>query len=187
MCEKSGFWVSVMQLRLQADIYLTGDRGAGREVRARAGQLCPPVEFGMCPPRASRRPGVKVNKGAIWTASSNPFFHPPSHSPVTWIGHFIHWPRPPAVTHTIAPACRLLHTLRLRVQTFDWALFSAVWHRFAVGHNRSGVANSLSPYLFFTSYRFLRSICELECMQAQRYAEGNLPNGGQTSQMPDVQ
>ncbi|CAG04276.1 unnamed protein product [Tetraodon nigroviridis] len=88
ICRKSE--VSEMQPRLQADIYLTGDRGAGREVRARAGQLCPPVEFGMCPPWASRRPGVKVNKGAIWTASSNPFFHPSSHSLVTGIGHFIH-------------------------------------------------------------------------------------------------
>lgn len=106
-CEKSRVSVSVMQHRLQADIYLTGDRGVGREVRARAGQLCPPVEFGMCPPRASCRPGVKVNKGAIWTASSNPFFHPPSHSPETGIGHFIHWPHPPAVTHSIAATCRL--------------------------------------------------------------------------------
>lgn len=77
-------------------------------MRERAGQLCPPVEFGMCPPRASRRPGVKVNKGAIWTASSNPSFHPPSHSPVTGIGLSIQWPRPPVVAHTIAAACRLL-------------------------------------------------------------------------------
>lgn len=138
-----------MQCRLQADIYLTGDRGAGREVRARAGQLCPPVEFGMCPPRASRRPGVKVNKGAIWSASSNPFFHPPSHSPVTGIGHFIHWPRPPAVTHTIAATCRLFYILRLRVQTLDWALFSAVWHRYTLGQTRSGAADSLSSIFIF--------------------------------------
>lgn len=175
-----------MQPRLQADIYLTGDRGAGREVKTRAGQLCPPVEFGMCPPWASRRPGVKVNKGAIWTAFSTPFFHPPSHSPVTGTGHFIHWPRPPAITHTIAATCRLIHILRLRVQTLDWALFSAVWHRCAVGQTRPGAANSLSSYLFFTSYRFLHSIWQLECMQTQRYTEGNSPNG-QSSQMPDVQ
>lgn len=134
ICEKSGVSVSVMQPRFQADIYLTGDRGAGKEVRARAGQLCPPVEFGMCPPRASRSPEVKVNKGAIWTASSNPSFHPPSHSPGTGIGHFIHWPRPSVVTHTIAATCRLFDILWLPVQTLDWALFSAVWQT----HSRTG-------------------------------------------------
>lgn len=175
-----------MQPRLLADIYLTWGRGAGRGVRERAGQLCPPVEFGMCPPQASRRPGVKVNKGAIWTASSNPFFHPPSHSPVTGIGHFIHWPRPPAVGHTIAATCSLFYILRLRVQTLDRALFTAVWHSNTVGYTRSGGANRLSPYLFFTSYRFMRSIWQLECMQIHKHAEGNLPNGEQISQKPDM-
>lgn len=99
-----------MQPRLQADIYLTGDRGAGREVRARAGQLCPPVEFGMCPPRASRRPGVKVNKGAIWTASSNPFFHPPRNRNWTLYplatpscGHPYHRCHMPSFLHSPAP------------------------------------------------------------------------------------
>lgn len=71
MLEKSSVTATDAAL-LQTDIYLTGDRGAGREVRGRVGQRCPPGEFGMCPPRASRRPGVKVNKGAMWTASSNP-------------------------------------------------------------------------------------------------------------------
>lgn len=77
---------------LQTDTYLTRDRGAGREVSERAGQLCPPGEFGMCPPRASRRPWVKVNKGATWAASSSPLYHPlfrlASHRPVTEIGLF---------------------------------------------------------------------------------------------------
>lgn len=81
---EQGVWVALMQPWLQTDIYQTGDRGAGREVTERAGQLCPPGEFGMCPPWASCRPGVKVNKRGDADRLQQPplpspfFFH---HSP----------------------------------------------------------------------------------------------------------
>lgn len=130
----------LMQPWLQTDIYLTGDRGAGREVRERAGQLCPPGEFGMCPPRASRGPGVKVNKGAMWTASSNPltypFFRPSSHSPVTGIGLFIQWPRPPVAIHTCTATCCLFYILQLHVQTWGQGLLSTVCNSLTLKHSR---------------------------------------------------
>lgn len=125
---------------LQTHIYLTGDRGAGREVRERAGQLCPPGEFGMCPPWASRGPGVKVNKGAMWTAScnplTNPFFRPSSCSPVTGIGLFIHWPRPPVAIHTSTATCRLFYILKLHVQTWGQGPLSTVCNSLTLKHSR---------------------------------------------------
>lgn len=147
ICQKREVSLPLMQLWLQTDIYLTGDRGAGREVRERAGQLCPPGEFGMCPPRASRRPRVKVNKGAMWTASSNlspnPFFHPSSHSPVTGIRLFIHWPRPPLAIHTSSATCHLFYILQFHVQTWGQGPLSTVCNSLTVKHSRVAAVDGL--------------------------------------------
>lgn len=150
ICQKREVSLPLMQLGLQTDIYLAGDRGAGREVRERAGQLCPPGEFGMCPPRASRRPRVKVNKGAMWTASSslqqpltNPFFHPSSHSPVTGIRLFIHWPRPPLAIHTSSATCRLFYILQFHVQTWGQGPFSTVCNSLTVKRSRVAAVDGL--------------------------------------------
>lgn len=104
--------------RLQKDIYLAGDTGAGSEVTERAGQLCPPGEFGMCPPRASCGPGVKVNKGAMRTASSSRFstLHPTPQQQKS--GLFMRWPRPPEAIHTSTATCCLSCILPHRVPTW---------------------------------------------------------------------
>lgn len=99
----------LVQAWIQTDIYLTGDRGAGSEVTERAGQLCPPGEFGMCPLQASCGPGVKVNKGAMWTASRNPLSYPSSYTLVTGIGLFMQLPRPLKAIYTSSATCRLFH------------------------------------------------------------------------------
>lgn len=137
---RRGVSTLLMQPWLRTDIYLTGDRGAGRGVRDRAGRLCLPGEFGMCPPRASCRPRVKVNKGAMWTASSNPLyqplFRPSSHSPATGIGLFIQWPHPPVTIHTSTATCRLFYILQLHVQTWGQGPFSTVCNSVTLKHSQ---------------------------------------------------